>query len=197
MEGVLESIIADLNAWCKKDDCDFVITSPSTWVYNCIAFAMGSQDIWVASSHPKHGFYAWWPPTVNRDSKPQSLIDAFKYLGFEICDDINMEDGFDKVVLYRKLRENGDYTWTHAARVLSCNRLHSKLGACHDVHHRAGDIFEECDYGEEYAYMKRSVEKRSLTKEMLPTQSEVQIKGIRYMLTYDGSKLISMVKIDS
>ena len=146
MEGVLESIIADLNAWCKKDDCDFVITSPSTWVYNCIAFAMGSQDIWVASSHPKHGFYAWWPPTVNRDSKPQSLIDAFKYLGFEICDDINMEDGFDKVVLYRKLRENGDYTWTHAARVLSCNRLHSKLGACHDVHHRAGDIFEECDY---------------------------------------------------
>lgn len=198
MEGLpeSESIVAELNAWCKKDDGNFVITSPATWVYNCIAFAMGSQDIWVAAGHPQCGFYAWWPPSVNRDGNPQSLIDAFKYLGFEICDDITTEEGYDKVVLYKKLGKDGTYTWTHAARVLNCNCLHSKLGACQDVYHRAGDIFEESDYGEEYAYMKRPVEKRNLTKELLPTQCEVRITGVRYMLTYDGGKLISMVKIE-
>lgn len=195
MAGVLEPEIIELNKWCHKDDGGFVISSPITWVYNCIAFAMGSQDMWVAAGHPRSGWYAWWPPTVERTDHPKSLIDAFKYMGFEECDDITTEEEYDKVVLYQKLRADGHYHWTHAAKVVDSNCLHSKLGALHDVLHRSGDIFEESDYGEEYAYMKRPIKKRILTKQLLPTQCVVKILGINHMLTFDGVTLISNVVI--
>lgn len=193
MAGVFEPEITELNKWCRKDDGGFVISSPITWVYNCIAFAMGSQDMWVAAGHPRVGWYAWWPPTVERTDKPQSLIDAFKYMGFEECEDIFTEEGYDKVVLYQKLKADGCFRWTHAAKVIDDHRLHSKLGALHDVMHRSGDIFEECEYGSEYAYMKRPIEKRDLTKQLLPTQSEVIILGVRHLLTFDGATLISNI----
>lgn len=195
MEGVSESAIIELNRWCNKSDGNFIVAGPQTWVYNSIAFAMESQDMWVAAGHPDIGWYAWWPPAVRRDDRPQSLIDAFKYMGFEQCDDLTHEEGYDKVVLYRKLREDGRYHWTHAAKVVDSNCLHSKIGAYHDVMHRGGDIFEECDYGEEYAYTKRPIEKRDFTKQQLPTQCEVDILGVKHMLTFEGTKLISNIVI--
>lgn len=189
-----QSAIDELCQWCDKlsePDSKFQVTSPQTWVYNCIAFAMGSSEMWVASGHPNKGWYSWWPTGIPRNSEPQSLIEAFQSVGFELCEDDLPEDGYDKVVLYRKFHNKlNRYTWTHAARVVDVHELHSKIGASYDIHHRDGDIFENCSYGEEYAFMRRPVSDRSKTIAALPTQCEVQIGKEIHMLAFNGATLL-------
>lgn len=196
MDTVSQDTLDALYAWCGKDDAKIEVTSPQTWVYNCIAFAMGSEEMWVAAGHPK-GWYSWWPDTVTRDDNPLSLMKAFEYVGFEQCFDAQPEKGYDKVVLYKKKKLNGTYGWTHAAKVVGVHELHSKLGALYDMHHRDGDVFEDCGYGEEYAYMKRLISERHVTKDKLPNQCVVIIGGIRHMLTFDGVKLIADVIVSA
>ena len=80
MDPVSQEVIDGLYQWCDKPDAKIKVTSPQTWVYNCIAFAMGSETMWVAAGHPNKGWYAWWPETITRNDAPQSLIDAFVYM---------------------------------------------------------------------------------------------------------------------
>ncbi len=199
MDGISQSEILSLNDWCKKTDGNFRITSQQTWVYNCIAFAMGYQNIWIAAGHPKgRNWYAWWPDDINvpRNGDPSSLVAAFQYMGFEVCEDDMPEEGYDKVVLYKKYNTKlKQIVWTHAAKVVGTHELHSKLGASFDVHHRDGDIFSESDYGDEYAYMRRPINMRDAVKVKLPTQCEMLEEGIRYLYTFDGDILLSKVEV--
>ena len=106
-------------------DAEFKLTSPSTPVYNCIAWAMGFTDRWV--DHfiaPGH----WWPKGVQRDDTCQSLFDAFVALGFEPTDVYDYDSNYDKVMLY-----GYQGRWKHAARILEHNIEHSKFGECWDV----------------------------------------------------------------
>lgn len=174
-----------------KSDPHFSITSPLTDVYNCIAFAMGTQEMWIACANP-NGTFAWWPPTVERTMNPQSLINAFAYMGFQQCDNPLPEEGYDKVVLYKTFAEDiQEYEWTHAAKVFSDNELHSKVGSYKDIHHRDGDIFEGTDYGQEYAYMKRPIADRHLTQDRLPSSCDVIIQGQRHHIIYNGAHVLS------
>lgn len=197
MEGIPPTACGAVTTWCHKMDADILVTSQPTWVYNCIAFAMGSQDMWVASAHP-NGWYAWWPDDVKvpRNSHPMSLIAAFQYMGFELCEDNLPEEGFDKVVLYQIVNPNtNQLEWTHAAKVIGEHRLHSKIGAWYDVQHRDGDVFTQCPYGEEYAYMRRPIVDRYKTQEKLPTQCEVNIGGDDWLIRFNGQKIVEMRKI--
>jgi len=190
MAPVSKEKLDGLYAWCGKPDAEIVVTSPETWVYNCIAFAMGSQSMWIASGHPE-GWYAWWPETVTRNDAPQSLIEAFMYMGFERCADAIPENGYDKVVLYQKRKSNGSYGWTHAAKVIGDHQLHSKLGSSFDIHHRDGNVFESCEYGEEYAYMRRPIADRHKTDQLLPHQCEVCLGNEVHMIVFKGIELVS------
>ena len=138
-----------------KDDDNFEILSPSTSVYNCIAWAMQYDDRWV---EPYVGPGCWWPKGVEQEMTSAALVHAFEAEGFVKTENRNPEEGFDKVVLYKK-RDADE--WTHAARILSETKEYSKFGQKWDGTHSAGVLedtakgLEDWSYGVAYAYMKR------------------------------------------
>lgn len=139
-----------------ENDPNFYLTSPNTYVYNCIAFAMGLEDRWVDSADlPWH----WWPPfPIAKGETNECLIHAFEYFGFEKCDmDDNIDEGFDKVVLYG---DNGK--WQHAAKVVENGIYHSKFGEAFDGLHSGGDVLEQ-QYGRPFLVMRRPKKLAHLT----------------------------------
>lgn len=136
-------------------DANFIILSECSCIYNCIAWAMGYTDRWVdIYTAPGH----WWPNGVARNTLSQTLIQAFKAEGFEESDNCLIEEGYSKVVLYKK---EFDDEWTHAARLVSSDVEHSKFGLAWDGHHSHNVLCntskgkEHQSYGVAYAYMKR------------------------------------------
>lgn len=162
-----------LTSWFPllENDPNFEITSDCTPAYNCIGWALGMNDVWVGLYHPSNFAWAWWPEGVPCNEKKESLIALFGYFGFEITNDNKPEEGFDKVALYAD-----DEGWTHAARIISKNILHSKIGTAWDIHHSGGDIFAMTEYGSIYAYMKRPIADRYLTDIKKPQVGKIFIK---------------------
>jgi hypothetical protein len=136
-----------------RHDPNFKLLSPCTYEYNCIAWAMGLDNVWV-DPFPDAGH--WWPDGVERGLSPEHLIAAFKAVGFEISSDAEPEAGFDKVALYK----NGD-EWSHATRIVERGIESSKFGSAWDGQHSHNLCHDETDgkvsnpYGNIFAYMKR------------------------------------------
>lgn len=139
------------------DDPNFRILSPTTRQYNCIAWAMGYTNRWVQpfTSRPEH----WWPDGVEHGVKCECLVAAFRHEGFEDAFDGGVEDGFDKVALYKKPDKD---VWTHASRIIARGIEHSKFGNSFDGQHSEGVLcntsskWGDCSYGVVFKYMKRS-----------------------------------------
>lgn len=141
------------------DDPNFEILSEKSKLYNCIAWAMHCQDRWVA---PDYEAGHWWPEGVADDFTPQSLVDAFVAVGFEVAENGDPEIGYNKVALYKGYSRMLGYTiWTHAARVVAPGILHSKFGDAFDGKHSSGSVKKttpswiDYSYGEIFRYMKR------------------------------------------
>lgn len=168
-----------------KNDPNFYLSSPCTFQYNCIAFAMGMMDRWVdVASHPWH----WWPP-IKKGLTKDHLKDAFLYFGFEECGlDDSFENEYDKVALYEK-----NDKWTHAAKIVAEGIYHSKFGASFNGQHSRGNVLE-LKYGTVYLIMKRLKSEAYLTdvrKGEAPgeihTTQKVNILGIEnYLVLYKG-----------
>ncbi len=91
----------------KLTDGNHELTSPKTINYNCIAWAAQNTGRWWQPG-------MFWPIDSPRDDHGIGvLVLAFKKLGFEECDDGELEDGFEKVALY-----GSALMYTHAARQL-------------------------------------------------------------------------------
>lgn len=130
------------------NDPNFDILSPQTSVYNCIAWAMEFTDRWVDMERlPGH----WWPDGVTRSPSPSALVQAFEAVGFQKTSSNTLEEGFDKVVLYK---DAATEQWTHASRIIADAVEHSKFGAAWDGRHSANAISGDI-YGFPYCYMKR------------------------------------------
>jgi len=143
-------------------DGNFHVISPETGAYNCIAWAMGFVDRWVDYIPSNSQHKKWWPKGISRSFMPDDLVSAFEAVGFEKCDDDNDEEGYEKVALYKRSpytdpisKEIKAEGWTHAARVLSKDVYHSKMGPSFDIHHSSGDVFDGTNYGEVFQFMKR------------------------------------------
>jgi hypothetical protein len=106
----------------------YLVTSPSSNEYNCIAWAAGINDTWWEPD-PFDSYY--WPPDVPRRYTMTAYIQAFESLGFSVCDDPSFEPGFEKVALFATF----DGVPRHAARQLSNGRWTSKLGYLEDIEH--------------------------------------------------------------
>lgn len=139
-------------------DPNFLITSDCTPAYNCIGWALGMNDVWVGLNHPINYAWTWWPEEVPCNEDKETLISLFEYFGFTVCDNDSVEPDYDKVALYAN--EEG---WTHAAKIIGDNVLHSKIGTAWDIHHSGGDTFANTEYGGIYAYMKRPIADRYIT----------------------------------
>ena len=182
-----------------KNDVNFHLTSPTSYQYNCIAYAMGMQDRWVDNADlPWH----WWPP-VEKGPTIEHLKKAFIYFGFEECGlDDKIDDQYDKIAIYHI---NGQ--WQHAARVIDNGIYHSKFGESYDGQHSNGDVLK-AQYGSVCAIMRRLKTNSNLTDErkgiapgVIHLNIKVNINGfIDHLITYNGktfmSRLDREVKID-
>lgn len=168
-----------------EHDSNFVLTSPPSFQYNCIAYAMGMNDRWVdCADLPWH----WWPP-VNKSMQDSDLIEAFRYFGFEEYGlDDSIDDNYDKVALYHNAGG-----WTHAARVVDNGIYHSKFGASYDGTHSRGDVLQT-QYGEPFVIMRRLKTEAHLTEDLkgtapgvIHTNILVDIGGqVNHIVAYGG-----------
>ena len=118
----------------------YVVTSPATEEYSCIAWAIGdSTKKWDPS--PIEGRY--WPPNLSRRYDLKSFAEMYRVAGgFLPCATGDLESGIEKIALYA-----GDANEVrHAALQLPSGMWTSKLGDFEDIQH-ALDALEGCGYG--------------------------------------------------
>jgi hypothetical protein len=123
-------------------DDGYVVSSPESTAYNCVAWSAGESDRWW-----QPGIY--WPAPPGDDLA--ALVAVFTSLGYEPCDDDGLEAGCEKVALYAD--PFGD--WTHAARQLADGWWTSRLGQGVDLRHRTPRALVGDVYGEVRAIMRR------------------------------------------
>ena len=135
----LESIFPNL----KNDG--YLVTSPATTRYNCIAWAAGTDAEWW---DPAVGYY--WPSNIPRGHSVDILKAVFADLGFVECASDQQEPGYVKIALYG---EQGE--WTHAARMLDNGKWTSKLGPQVDIEHATPYGLVGADYGRVVCILRR------------------------------------------
>lgn len=129
----------------------FIITSPLTKGYNCIAWAYGEDKKWFwPGSKDVH-----WPENIPNTVEVNSFIELYRSIGYEICDDESYEEGFLKVAIYT----NNTGKPQHAARQINKSFWTSKLGEGHDVSHTIPSL-NNGFYGNATVFMKRAVKKK-------------------------------------
>ena len=127
----------------------FVITSPETPQYNCVAWALGDIENWWEADED----YLWLD-TIEFDNNLSTMQSLFKHFGFEPIDKPNLNNGLEKVALFS---DDGIYC-THVARQLSTKIWTSKLGISHDVTHTLMAL-EKGIYGDVVMILQKSNEK--------------------------------------
>jgi hypothetical protein len=126
----------------------YLITSPETLEYNCVAWGVGELDRWWQAEEVP-GYY--WPENSPRDGSVEALVHLFKSMGFEIGASPEHEPGLEKIAIYSK---DGEYE--HVARQLDNGHWTSKLGALEDIQHASLSVLEGAEYGTVAAVMKRA-----------------------------------------
>lgn len=126
---------------------NYRITSPMTWEYNCIAWALGLVDSWW---WPSPGRY--WPPDVPREETVDAFIAMFATQRYAPCAAIDVEADFEKVALFVV-----GSTPTHAARQLPGGWWTSKLGPSVDIEHIDLEAIGGGAYGEPAVFLSRKV----------------------------------------
>jgi hypothetical protein len=127
---------------------NYRITSPASWEYNCIAWAVGDTDPWW---WPTPGRY--WPAGVAREETLEAFLAALATRGFAQCTTTDVEAGLEKIVLYA----SGDIP-THAARQLANGWWTSKLGPSFDIEHETLEAVADGAYGTPVAFLCRKLE---------------------------------------
>jgi hypothetical protein len=134
---------------------EFEKTSELDRSYNCIAFAAGDLSRWW---EPNAIGGVYWPAGVPRRYTLESYQAAFATLGYEGCNDGDVQVGFEKVAIFVDARGIP----LHAAKQLPDGQWSSKLGQWIDIRHElceavCGSPFPDSDYGTVAAYMRRSL----------------------------------------
>ncbi|MGK7925905.1 MAG: hypothetical protein AB4290_11765 [Spirulina sp.] len=126
----------------------YQITSEKTVSYNCIAWAAGFTDRpwWPIKQQP----YYW--PIEPRIESLDSFIEVFQGLGYEVCDNGELENNSEKVAIY--INSNGEPI--HMARQLNTGYWTSKCGKLEDITHTLEGL-EGDYYGTVAIFMKRAI----------------------------------------
>ncbi|MBP5503473.1 MAG: hypothetical protein J6Y24_11860 [Bacteroidales bacterium] len=145
------------------NDPNFKITSPWTYDYNCIAWALGidGKRLWPYVEDEDGNIIPpdeyedgdddiYWPNNVARDKKLETFVHCFQSFGYTRCHDSSLESGFTKIAIYTLDKEV-----THAARQLDNGLWTSKLGPLNDIQHSTPESIEGNFYGKVAVYMKR------------------------------------------
>jgi hypothetical protein len=125
----------------------FLLTSPATAKYNCIAWAAGETSKWW---WPTPGVY-YWPAGIPSEETLDAFVAAFATLGFSPSNDGALESGFEKVALYALAGRP-----THMARQLASGKWTSKLGRDIDIEHETPIEVESPLYGTVARFLRRA-----------------------------------------
>lgn len=94
-----------------------------------------------------------WPPGVPKEVTKSAFIEAYRSIGYEVCDGPSLEAGFEKIALY----VDSDDSPTHAARQLPNGNWTSKLGDFEDIEHPTLDCLNGDLYGRPVVYLARPI----------------------------------------
>jgi len=144
MAHIFETIFPNLRSG------NYEITSERSPSYNCIAWAAGRTDRWWWPSPPP---FSYWPENVPRKESIQSFVLAFKELGYEPCENVRLEPGYEKVAIYA----DADRIPTHMARQLASGDWTSKLGQLEDIRHSTLEEIEGTAYGRAVQILRRPI----------------------------------------
>ncbi len=126
------------------------ITSKASRIYNCFAWAAGEDDRWWNPLEPESPYY--WPDGVPAELTIAAFIQAYQTLGYGLCADPELEEGFEKIAIYA----TPDGEPTHAARQLPNGKWTSKLGRWEDIEHQLDGLTSEI-YGSIRQILKRHI----------------------------------------
>lgn len=134
-------------------DEDYTVTSPDTIDYNCVAWAAKTEDEWW---WPDASGQEYWPKGVAREETLSAFIDAFRTLGYEVCDSALLESDFQKLAIYANI----DGVPRHVARQLANGEWTSKIGQYEDIQHKSLKALEgeSPAYGKVIQVMKKAVD---------------------------------------
>jgi hypothetical protein len=145
-------------SWPQRDhplltDTSCKVTSASSYRYNCIAWAAGDdKNAWWPSRRP----VGYWPRNVPREETIDAFIEAYRTLGYEVCNDGSLEAGSEKIAIYGALNPaNGSIIPTHAALQLESGKWTSKMGSFEDIVHNNVNDVNGSVYGIPRRYMSR------------------------------------------
>ena len=150
-----------------------IFTSPETKEYNCISWAYGIIDkqMWPNSS------YKFWPKGVINDDSQKSFIDLFESIGYNICDNGEIEDGYEKIALF----ELHGFIKHAAKQTSEHGKWHSKFGTGNDGIHTM-EALEDGGYGIPKIYMKRIVDQHLNKNQTMSVTNNPKNKEVRRTL---------------
>ncbi|NJR70907.1 MAG: hypothetical protein HC771_21420 [Synechococcales cyanobacterium CRU_2_2] len=95
---------------------------------------VGNEACWAAEDDevwwwPDPLGQEYWPEGVPREATLEVFVLAFATLSHQICEDANLEAGFQKLAIYVDAQGSP----THVARQLENGQWTSKLGSSEDI----------------------------------------------------------------
>jgi hypothetical protein len=141
-DPVLELVFPGLDA------TNYDVTSPSTPDYNCIAWAAADDANWWQPDPFRQYF---WPANSPRDYAVPAYIHAFGAMGYVQCNGTDLEEGFEKVVIY----VGRDGLPSHMARQLENGHWTSKVGSSFDISHSSVNDLQGIQYGTVACVLRR------------------------------------------
>jgi len=137
-----------LGEFPNLSDGTYELKSEDTKYYNCVAWVVGITYKRIDS----YGY--WWPEDLEATHTANSYAELYKrYFGFEICDNSDYEDGYDKIALY----SDKNNLFTHATRRINNKCWTSKMGDYEDIEHYNLTSVGGGDYGKPTIFMKRKI----------------------------------------
>ena len=136
-------------AFPNLDANNHIVTSPEDLNYNCIAWAVGENDVWW---WPDLMLTRYWPEEIPRQETIDAFVQAFSLKGYSQCNDSGLEQGYEKIALFAI-----NQTPTHASRQLPSGHWTSKLGESFDISHQIDTLNGSPIYGSIALYFRREI----------------------------------------
>lgn len=124
---------------------NFEFTSPKTDDYNCVAWALASEDEWIQFQDEN----GEWDIRLTR------YIAYFRSNGFVESTNTQPIEGVIRIALYADEKTN---EFTHIARQLPDGKWTSKLGEWEDITHNSLEVLAGGFYGVPIVLMERKIE---------------------------------------
>ena len=128
------------------DDYNHQVMSSQDDTYNCLAFAAHDVKHWWDPTNNR----LYWPEGAPRGQQIENVIITWMRMGYEVCDDGALENGYEKVAFYV---QNGKVQ--HATRQTADGKWLSKLGNQEDILHDTVEGLEGPVYGKVSAYVRK------------------------------------------